>query len=120
MDRYLHLTGLSFLLLFISLSCGAPSNTNTPEYIKDLAIYREGEDGIFIYLVLADKADQPTASKGILEFAISHDNRVCEYIVAKVNTNDFQKTEISMGPCKRDTILLPIGRFHVKGFWVIV
>jgi hypothetical protein len=110
MFRRPYLLGLIALSLIVLQSCG-PSNTNNPDYIKDLAIYREGEGGIFIYLVLADKAGQPTASKGRLYYAISYDNRVLESMVVKVNTSDFKKTEVGMGPYKRETILLPIGRF---------
>jgi hypothetical protein len=48
-------------------------NTNPPVYIKKIAAYTEGNDGIEVYFVLADENGEMTAADGVLSMHIYED-----------------------------------------------
>jgi hypothetical protein len=110
MNRYLFRVILIILLFINLVSCG-PSNTNDPNYIKELAIYNEGDDGFIVYLILADKLGSPTAKNGVVWLLLSVDDCIVLSIKAKIKASDFEETKIGLGPYKREAIILPFGRF---------
>lgn len=61
---------LIFLICFIP-ACSDQHNTNPPEYLKQLTVYKEG-DGLVIYFILADRNGQMTTCDGEVSMEIRH------------------------------------------------
>ncbi|MGA2315575.1 MAG: hypothetical protein ABSG71_04250 [Thermodesulfobacteriota bacterium] len=61
---------LIFLLCFMP-ACSERRNTNPPDYLKNLAAYKEG-DGLIIYFILADRNGQMTTCDGEATIEIRH------------------------------------------------
>ena len=101
-----------------------------PEYIKEIGAYKEGYDGIMIYVILADKYGRPTAADGILTLTILEEKSkwdsfledfVTDFSILyqrtlKISKDDFVKATIGMGPFERETLLYPIGRVPYSHF----
>lgn len=110
--------GVVFVALgfIIFLILRGPENTNRPNYLKNLAVYKEGQDGLVIYFILADNFGQPTAYDGLVLLLITREDDPLQhvYIRKRVKCSDFSSTTIGRGPYKRKTILYPIGRMPYR------
>ena len=106
--------GVVFVALgfIIFLILRGPENTNRPNYLKNLTVYKEGQDGLVIYFILADNFGQPTAYDGLVLLRITREDDPLQhvYIRKRVKCSDFSSTTIGLGPYKRKTILYPFGR----------
>jgi hypothetical protein len=114
---------IAFTLLFsfLVMACKGSLNSNPPDYLKQLAVYKEG-DGIIVYFIVADKDGQMTTCDGNATLTIwssHHDygyqllRYQCTYTIKKEN---FVKTEIGMGPFRQKAILYPFGRISFQKF----
>lgn len=98
--------------------CGLSMNTNTPSYVKDVAAYKEGSDGIVVYFVLADRAGQPTAAEGNVILNIyesagygeDESRQLLHTMNGRVGIKEFQRTQVGLGAFKRDVVLCSFGR----------
>jgi predicted Zn finger-like uncharacterized protein len=106
--------GAILIIFIIGLIITGSKNTNLPDYIKDIVVYKEG-DGIIFYFVLADKEGQPTAFDGWIIYRLtcgleeSYNIPVMQDI-KKVTTYDFNKAKIGRGAFETDTILFSFER----------
>jgi len=62
---------LLVILIMLIFCIGCPLNDNPPRYIKNIAAYKEGSDGIVVYFILADSTGAMTVSDGIVNLIIS-------------------------------------------------
>ena len=113
--------GVVFVALgfIIFLILRGPENTNRPNYLKNLAVYKEGQDGLAVYFILADNFGQPTAHDGWVWLQITREDDPAYpvFMVRKrVKCSDFSSTTIGIGPYKRKTILYPFGRIPYRFF----
>ena len=111
--------GVIFVALgfIIFLILRGPENTNRPNYLKNLAVYKEGQDGLAVYFILADNFGQPTAYDGWVWLQITREDDPAYpvFMVRKrVKCSDFSSTTIGIGPYKRKTILYPFGRIPYR------
>ena len=102
-------------ILIVSVIITGIKNTNIPEYVKNISIYKEG-DGIVFYFVLADNNGQPTAYGGWVLYELTCGLKRADEVpvlwgIKRVEKSDFHKTTIGLGGFKRDTILYSFGRF---------
>lgn len=113
------------------LGCDAvlPLNDRPPSYIKQVTAYKEGSDGVLVYVVLADQSGQMTTSDGELELTISETQskysthsglteRQLELYSTKhtVSKADFQRATVGMGAFEHDVILVTPGRIPYSRF----
>jgi hypothetical protein len=52
-----------------------PLNDAAPSYVKQVSAYKEGSDGLVVYIVLADSTGAMTTADGTLELTISEEQR---------------------------------------------
>lgn len=112
-----------FTVLLVGLmSCNFFLNTNPPEYVKTLAVYKEGPDGIVAYFVLADSAGQITTSDGVASIKVlaTHPRYNGELILlnrtVQVARNEFRKTKAGVGLFERDIVCYSLGRISYDSF----
>jgi hypothetical protein len=114
------LVALSLLLAACdSLSPPAPLNQNPPAYLKSLAVYREGYDGLVIYFVLADAHGQPIVASGELHLEIQDWRGTADplYMVSKRFTgSEFSRATVGQGSYARETLLYSFGRIPYRTF----
>jgi len=112
------------------LSGCAQLNSNPPEYVKNVAAYKEGSDGLVVYFILADASGAMTTSDGEVTLTIfeTHNefsyttyeiiNRDEELFMASLNVKkaDFYKTKVGMGAFEHDAIIFSFGRIPYSAF----
>ncbi len=113
---------LPALTLIVTLvACNAPLNSELPDYLKQLAVYREG-DGIFIYFVLADKAGQMTTCDGDVSIAVRASRYGSDEELKlfdkniQVKKESFVKGKVGAGAFQHEAVLCPIGRISFQSF----
>ena len=117
-------TTILILVCMIILVSGCTYNQSPPDYIKDIAAYKEGSDGIFIYFVLADNNGQMTTANGKVRLIIqetpdfSFDTTPKSKVLLDRTVNilhsDFQKGKAGMGAFEHDILAYSIGRIAYK------
>ena len=125
-------TLLALSLLVLS-ACDSlvPLNSTTPSYVKQVAAYKEGSEGVAIYIVLADASGAMTTAKGVLTASISEtkhdyslnaglsqrDIPLFELTKIGVDRSSFRRAKVGMGAFEHELILLPLGRIPYQRFW---
>jgi hypothetical protein len=115
--------------LFLAVLClswiGCKINDNPPAYIKEVVAYKEGSDGLVIYIVLADAAGVPTSAEGYVTVCIfdkvsspSPSRRDCNLFerVSPVEHKDFQNTTIGHGNFQHKKVIFSLGRLTYREF----
>lgn len=128
MERFYSLAVGKTLIILLSLmvlifGCDA-FNTNPPEYIKTLATYKEGPDGIVVYFVLADSSGQMTTSDGRAKLSvlatyynIRREVEIELWVWAfSISKEQFKKAKVGVGPFSRDIICYSFGRITYDRF----
>lgn len=110
---------LAIFVVFAGVSCGV--NQNPPSYVKDVAAYKEGSDGLVVYFILADSSGSMTTANGsvtikIIEEISTGRERELYSRTRNVSTTDFHKTKIGRGAFERDAILYSFGRLTYSSF----
>ena len=127
MTKYIPLSLLSILVI---CGCDLILNENPPHYIKNVAAYKEGTDGILIYFILADESGAMTTSDGSVTITVSETiskwsstnddyiekDHVLYSTTIGAKKTDFRKTKIGMGAFERDAIIFPVGRIEYSLF----
>jgi hypothetical protein len=113
---------LSVLLLFL---IGCKINDNPPAYMKEVVAYKEGSDGLVVYMVLADASGAPTAAAGYATVCIfdkasssSPSRRDCNLFerVYPVERTDFRNTTIEQGNFQHKKIIFSLSRLTYREF----
>ncbi len=101
-----------------------PLNSNPPAYIKEVVAYKEGHEGMVVYLVLADEKGVETTADGTLTITISetegHGSTAHYRELMKTNLvimrSQFTKTTVGQGPYEREAVILSLGRLVQEDF----
>jgi hypothetical protein len=97
-------------------------NSNIPDYIKTVAAYKEGSDGIVVYFILADANGEVTTADGMAWVYFTDESsghrRDIHEVKAKVTKSDFRLTKVGQGAFERDAILYSFGRIKYSDFLV--
>lgn len=106
-----------------------PLNNAPPSYIKEIVVYKEGSDGIVIYIILADVKGEMTTASGQLNLKItethndisingnmSESNLSLFSSVLQVQKSSFRKTKVGLGAFEHEAILFSIGRVPYSDF----
>ena len=108
-------------IMFLS-SCGK-LNDNPPEYVKEVVAYKEGSEGLIIYLILADGSGAMTTSDGKVTLAVYETPFICFGEAPKlystslnIEKTDFYKTEVGTGSFKHKVIVYSFGRIAYSSF----
>ena len=112
-------TTLIYACLSLSLlGCDMTLNSAPPSYIKDVTVYKEGSDGVVVYVVLADHKGAMTTASGALDLTISEEEH--SYILYSntipVDNTSFQKAKVGMGAFEHEVILYSLGRIPYSSF----
>lgn len=107
-----------------------PPRASDPAYVKDVAAYTEGSDGLVVYFVLADAAGQEIAAEGKVNLTIF--NTDSEWNAARsefvdteerllsvqlsLTASDFFKTEVGTGAFERTRLICSFGRIPYSRF----
>jgi hypothetical protein len=82
-----------------------------PSYIKDTVAYKEGSDGLVVYLILADADGQMTRANGSTTLNIYNpNNRLAYSFSANVTTSEFTDTTLGQGAFAHSGTILSFGR----------
>jgi hypothetical protein len=123
-------SALMILVVLMMTSCDLmPLNDAPPSYIKQVTTYKEGSDGIMIYIVLAASNGAMTTSDGemILEIVevknhydiyrgMSKSRKVLYSAVREVSKKEFIKKKVGIGAFEHEIIMYPIGRLSYQYF----
>jgi len=106
-----------------------PLNSASPSYIKNVTSYKEGSDGIIVYIVLADSSGAMTTASGTLDMTISETKHKYSYpsgmsertsklfsMHVPVWRSSFIETKVGRGAFEHDVILLSLGRITYSSF----
>lgn len=106
---------LVLMVIVVGLSsCG--NNTNPPEYIKQVVAYKEGSDGLMVYVVLADKDGNPTSADALIEFIFEAKKTYTDGYVQvwhdykTVKASDFTTSTVGIGALEHKVLLYSLGR----------
>jgi hypothetical protein len=113
------MVALVLLLVAYNASGPPPLNTNPPAYIKSLAVYREGYDGLVIYFVLADASGQPTTSSGPVHLVILDKRGTVDPLYLdykRISAAEFRRTTVGRGPYTQETLMYSFGRIPYSAF----
>jgi len=112
--------------MFMALSVGVAGcvlNSNPPEYVKELVVYKEGSEALMIYFVLADASGVPTTADGELALSIVEESYKPEkQLKTLFNTSltltraQFTETTVGVGAFARKMVLCPLGRLPYSTF----
>jgi hypothetical protein len=116
-------------LLLMACSELMPLNNAPPTYIKQVTAYKEGSDGLFIYIILADSSGAMTTASGTLELHISetrHDfslyggiserNKPLFSTRVAVPRSSFRRAKVGLGAFEHEVIMFPVGRISYSSF----
>jgi hypothetical protein len=103
------LATISSLIPMVTLAL----NTNPPAYIKDIVVYKEGED-LVIYLTMADDRGALTRAEGMLTVSLQQDGLPVWTTTHAVSRSDFQTTTVGLGSFERTTLLYSLGRISER------
>ncbi|SRR6266508_1123450 len=117
-------------LLCLSLVACERLNTNLPEYIKDVVVYKEGSDGLVVYFVLADASGAMTTADGEVSLVILQERNQYSRETGRMETqsttlllrtfnitkSDFRKTTVGQGTFQHTAILCSMGRIRYSDF----
>jgi hypothetical protein len=100
-----------------------------PSYIKSVTAYKEGSDGMVVYLIFADEAGGMTTAKGdltvdIVEIQSKFDlysgiiksETVLFSRSNPVDKSMFIKTKVGIGAFEHEVIMIPLGRIPYSSF----
>jgi hypothetical protein len=115
------------LALLLLLACDriGPLNSAPPSYIKNVAAYKEGSDGIVLYIVLADSQGAMTIASGklrveIVETTYRHYPEKAEdqlfWSQFPVDRESFRRAKVGMGAFEHELILFTLGRITYDRF----
>jgi|WetSurMetagenome_2_1015567.scaffolds.fasta_scaffold00054_21 hypothetical protein len=106
-----------------------PLNSAPPSYIKQVTAYKEGSDGLFIYIILADNTGAMTTASGTLALEIigtHHDFSLYSRMVKQdltlystsipISNSSFRRTKVGRGAFEHEVIMFPIGRIVYSSF----
>ncbi len=97
--------------------CGDDSiNTNTPEYIKEIATYREGYESIVVYFILADAYGDMTTCDGSATLIITDEDGALFVVSPYLDPEDFYETKSGQGAFERDVLVYSFGRISYSSF----
>ena len=116
MKIILHVLLLSSLWLLVA--CDTKLNSAPPSYVKDITCYKEGSDGIMVYIVLADETGAMTTASGTLKLTIletEHSQPIFS-LDLPVQHSLFQRAKVGMGAFEHEVLLLNIGRITYGSF----
>jgi hypothetical protein len=109
-----------------------PLNDAPPEYIKEVVAYKEGDNGIFVYVILADTSGAMTTADGAITLEVNevHTNYKINSGIVKtkkqlfiyskdVKKEDFIKTKVGIGAFEHKVIMVPLGRITYDQFMIM-
>ena len=112
------ITTILLASLWLLAACDAQLNSAPPSYVKDITCYKEGSDGIMIYIVLADETGAMTTASGTLKMTILESEY--SYPIFSLDTpvqhSLFQRAKVGMGAFEHEVILLNLGRITYGSF----
>lgn len=102
-------------------------NDNPPSYLKSIVAYKEGYDGIAVYIILADYNGIMTTADGEMKleiFEIHYDyyhipayfDSLLFSLAISVKKSFFSKTKVGIGAFEHEVIMLYIGRIPYSNF----
>ncbi len=87
-----------------------------PSYIKTVVAYKEGSDGVVIYFILANDCGEMIASKGTVTVSILQDSKEIFTRSFAVETSDFYKTTIGIGPLHVKLLSAVLAEYPIQHF----
>ena len=106
-----------------------PLNNTPPSYIKRVTAYKEGSDGLFIYIVLADDTGAMTTAVGTLELEISETSHgfsrhggMAKQNIPLFSTRiairraSFRRSKVGLGAFEHEVIMFSVGRIAYSSF----
>ena len=128
MRKILSILGMMITMNFVGCDDFSPLNTSPPSYIKNVAAYKEGSDGLIVYFVLSDKDGEMTTASGTLKLDLSENKTVYSYngiiehtsvlfsTTVAVNQADFRRATVGMGAFQHRIVMYTFGRITYDQF----
>ena len=111
---------IAAILLFYKMLDYIPLTEATPEYIKEVVVYKEGADGLVVYFVLADAQGAMVCSSGTATLIISDTSSNQKTVLYDekyhLSKEHFHRATVGLGAFKRKVILCSFGRLTYSSF----